>query len=267
MFDGRVVNSYWHLVDSYWRVVDSYRRAVKTYRVVTESDGGAADIYRRVQAFDDGAGFYMGDFGNFVGGIKKRLGAAGVFDVRIEDETAPDELSLRLAAVALVLRAGLEGPELLVIKRSETERDHWSGHMALPGGRMEPADENLQATAARETFEEVGLDLRAGGEALARLGTVNPQSPYVPRISVTPFVFIAPPEFHATGEARELLLNEEVAAAFWVPVGELKRDGRSAVFRMVFAGVEREWPAYPSQHGLIWGITERILTEFLSLVD
>jgi hypothetical protein len=64
-----------------------------------------------------------------------------------------------------------------------------------------------------------------------------------------------------------LLLSEEVAAAFWVPVGEMKRGGRSAVFRMVFAGVEREWPAYPSQHGLIWGITERILTEFLSLVD
>ena len=36
---------------------------------------------------------------------------------------------------------------------------------------------------------------------------------------------------------------------------------------MTFAGVEREWPAYPSEHGMIWGITERILTEFLSLVD
>jgi hypothetical protein len=36
---------------------------------------------------------------------------------------------------------------------------------------------------------------------------------------------------------------------------------------MAFAGVEREWPAYPSEHGVIWGITERILTEFLALVD
>jgi 8-oxo-dGTP pyrophosphatase MutT (NUDIX family) len=187
--------------------------------------------------------------------------------LREEDATAPEDLSIRRAAVALVLREGLEGAELLVIKRSEAERDHWSGHMALPGGRVEAEDESLLATAARETFEEVGLDLRAGGEAVARLGTVTPLSPYAPRVSVTPFVFVAPKEYHAAGGSKGLLLSEEVAAAFWVPVGELKRGGRSAVFRMTFAGVEREWPAYPSQHGLIWGITERILTEFLSLLD
>jgi hypothetical protein len=64
-----------------------------------------------------------------------------------------------------------------------------------------------------------------------------------------------------------LRLSEEVAAAFWAPVEALKRGGRSGVFRMKFAGVEREWLAYPSEHGMIWGITERILTEFLSLVD
>jgi len=211
----------------------------------------------------------MTDFVTFLTKLRGRLGAAGAFDVRVVDETAPGDLSLSLrrAAVALVLREGLEGPELLVIKRSEAEHDHWSGHMALPGGRVEPEDESLLATAARETFEEVGLDLGAGGEALARLGTVKPQSPFAPRVSVTPFVFVAPPAYHATGGSKELRLSEEVAAAFWVPVDELKKGGRSAVFRMAFAGVEREWPGYPSQHGVIWGITERILTEFLSLVD
>ena len=199
--------------------------------------------------------------------MRSRVGAAGLGAFESgEDEASPSD-SLMLAAVALVLREGLEGPELVVIKRSERERDHWSGHMALPGGRVEPEDENLLATAARETFEEVGLDLRAGGEAVARLTTYRPQSPLAPRVSVTPFAFVAPQEYHAAGGSKGLELSEEVAAAFWIPVDELKRGGRSAVFRMAFAGVEREWPAYPSQHGLIWGITERILTEFLSLVD
>ncbi|HEX8355636.1 MAG TPA: CoA pyrophosphatase, partial [Pyrinomonadaceae bacterium] len=186
-----------------------------------------------------------------------------------EDEAGASSFgALRRAAVALVLRGGAEGAEMLVIKRSEAERDHWSGHLALPGGRAEPEDESLEATAVRETLEEVGLNLRAGGEVLARLGTVAPQSPYAPRISVTPFVAVAPREYHARAAAPKTLeLSGEVAAAFWVPVDELKRGGRSAVFRMAFAGVEREWPAYPSQHGVIWGITERILTEFLSLVD
>ena len=209
----------------------------------------------------------MSEFFTFVTRLRSRVGAGGFASFESDEEDAAPAGSLRLAAVALVLREGLEGPELLVIKRSEAEHDHWSGHMALPGGRVEPEDESLLATAARETFEEVGLDLGAGGEALARLGTITPQSPYAPRVSVTPFVFVAPKEYHAASGSKELLLSGEVAAAFWFPVDELKKGGRSAVFRMVFAGVEREWPAYPSQHGLIWGITERILTEFLSLID
>ena len=216
----------------------------------------------------------MGDFSKFVAKLKSRAGAGLLGPADAEDSEPREEGvdprgALRRAAVALVLRGGREGAEMLVIKRSEAEHDHWSGHLALPGGRVEAEDENLQATAVRETFEEVGLNLRAGGEVLARLGTVTPQSPYAPRVSVTPFVAVAPPEYHhaAGAEPRGLELSGEVAAAFWVPVDELKRGGRSAVFRMAFAGVEREWPAYPSEHGVIWGITERILTEFLSLVD
>ncbi len=215
----------------------------------------------------------MSEFSSFVSRLRSRVGAGGLAPLEAvgfgPGDTGSDAHgALRQAAVALVLRDGMEGAELLVIKRSEAERDHWSGHLALPGGRAEPEDEDLLATAVRETFEEVGIDLRAGGEVLARLGTVTPQSPYVPRISVTPFVAVAPPVYHA-GEAapKTLELSGEVAAAFWVPVDELKRGGRSTVFRMAFAGVEREWPAYPSEHGVIWGITERILTEFLALVD
>jgi 8-oxo-dGTP pyrophosphatase MutT (NUDIX family) len=216
-----------------------------------------------------------GAFSDFLTALRSRVGAGGLASTRVDEDSAEENDAqdasrgaLRRAAVALVLRGGTEGAELLVIKRSEAERDHWSGHLALPGGRMEPDDENLLTTALRETFEEVGLDLRAGGEVLARLGTVTPQSPYVPRVSVTPFVVAAPPEYDAgQGEVKELNLSEEVAAAFWAPVEALKRGGRSGVFRMTFAGVEREWPAYPSEHGMIWGITERILTEFLSLVE
>jgi 8-oxo-dGTP pyrophosphatase MutT (NUDIX family) len=178
--------------------------------------------------------------------------------------------ALRRAAVALVLRKNLSEAEMLVIKRSVSERDHWSGHLALPGGRVEAGDASLLATAVRETFEEVGIDLGAGGDVLGRLGVVEPKSPLVPRVSVAPFVAVAPDAYHVRREREvtpPLVLSEEVAAAFWVPVSVLRRGGRSEVFKMVFAGVEREWPAYPSEQGPIWGITERILTEFLETMN
>ena len=51
----------------------------------------------------------------------------------------------------LVLAAGgFDGePELLMIKRAEAEGDPWSGHIACPGGRMEPGDRDLAVTAVR----------------------------------------------------------------------------------------------------------------------
>jgi hypothetical protein len=59
-------------------------------------------------------------------------------------------------------------------------------------------------------------------------------------------------------------LNYEVNMSYWVSVCQLKREGLSGEFRMKFGDVVKKWPAYPSEGGPIWGITERIITSFLS---
>jgi 8-oxo-dGTP pyrophosphatase MutT (NUDIX family) len=210
------------------------------------------------------------DFSDLVALMRSRLARADETSARDNESSDVRDESLRRAAVALVLRRNLSEAEMLVIKRSVSERDHWSGHLALPGGRVEAGDASLRAAAVRETFEEVGINLEAGGEVLGRLGVVEPKSPLAPRVSVAPFVAVAPAEYHVRREGEvtpPLVLSDEVAAAFWVPVSALRAGGRSEVFKMVFAGVEREWPAYPSEHGPIWGITERILTEFLGVLN
>ena len=51
-------------------------------------------------------------------------------------------------------------PEILFIKRTTRAGDRWNGHIAFPGGRQEPDDEDDASTSVRETDEEVGLDLR-----------------------------------------------------------------------------------------------------------
>jgi 8-oxo-dGTP pyrophosphatase MutT (NUDIX family) len=188
--------------------------------------------------------------------IRRRLGQrlAPPRNPPIELERIPQ------AAVALILRQAESAAQVLIIKRAERPGDHWSGHLALPGGRAQIEDEGLIATAARETHEEVGISLLDGGEFIGQLETLLPTNPILPPLEITPFVALAPPEF-------TLRLSHEVTHAFWVPIAGLKREGRSSVYSMNFGQAVKTWPAYPSESGPIWGITERILTNFLSLLD
>src|SRR5512137_2241570 len=77
----------------------------------------------------------------------------------------------RRAAVSIVLRDPPGGLEVLFIRRSEREGDLWSGHVAFPGGRVEPGEGVVEA-AIRETEEEVGIDLRAAAERLGALDEI-----------------------------------------------------------------------------------------------
>lgn len=167
---------------------------------------------------------------------------------------------IRQAAVTLLLREDQRAAELLIIKRAEREGDPWSGHLALPGGRAESEDADLLATAARETFEEVGVDLSGEGRFIGQLPLLKPTSPRIPQIEITPLVALAPSQL-------SINLSEEVDDVLWLPVGQLKSEGLSAVYEMRFGDLVKKWPAYPSPLGPIWGITERILTDFLSVLD
>ena len=74
--------------------------------------------------------------------------------------------------MAAILRPGDPEPEVLLIRRAEKVGDPWSGHMAFPGGRADPRDPDLRATAVRETREEVGLDLENDAELIGILDDI-----------------------------------------------------------------------------------------------
>src|SRR5271156_2960102 len=63
----------------------------------------------------------------------------------------------RQAAVLVLLKDTTDGPEVVLLQRSSTLRDH-PAEIAFPGGARESADRDPAATALREAAEEIGLD-------------------------------------------------------------------------------------------------------------
>ena len=171
------------------------------------------------------------------------------------------EPTARLAAIVLVLRLGsLREPELLMIKRAEAERDPWSGHIACPGGRMEPADASLADTAVRETLEETGIDLRRVGRVLGTLDDLSPRTPVLPAIMIRPFVAGVP-------SSVELVSSPEVAAAFWVPLSALREGSAWGMGTVKVRGVDREESTFVHGEYTVWGLTERVLRQLLERMD
>lgn len=156
------------------------------------------------------------------------------------------------AATAVVLApgggpggAGPSGPlEVAFIRRAVREGDPWSGDMALPGGRRDPTDPDLAATAARESAEEVGLALPAP------VGRLDDQRGRTRRGVVASFVYVLghrPPLHPAPAE---------VAEAVWIALPRLLDP--AAATRHRWHGVP--FPAIEHEGRVIWGLTHRIVT-------
>lgn len=158
--------------------------------------------------------------------------------------------ALREAAVAVILAP--DPARLLVIRRSERRGDPWSGHLALPGGRREPGDLDLLATAIRETEEETGLALERSQWRLT-LGDIVPTNPALPPIVVRPFVF-------RLTDAPVPRTSPEVAHAAWIPLARFGEAGVRRTLEVESGGMPVAADGYQLDEGFLWGLTERILT-------
>ena len=182
-----------------------------------------------------------------------------------------DETDWKHAAVAVIFRSGPDGAELLYIQRAEHDQDPWSGQVGFPGGRAEPEDEGLEGTAARETLEEVGLDL-LDDPKVRRLGPLDQlQARARQRIlpmAITPFAFV-----HDGLELPSLTLSDgEVHEAFWVPLSRLGDPARRVWYPHPMQSVRYEFPAIDVGAGrnVLWGLTHYMTMEILlrlGLVD
>jgi 8-oxo-dGTP pyrophosphatase MutT (NUDIX family) len=157
------------------------------------------------------------------------------------------------AAVALILREGATGIELLFIRRAEHPKDPWSGQMAFPGGRAEPGDADLLATAVRETAEEIGLDLGHAAELLGTQDEVRAMARMRPMdLTIQPFVF-------RVTTPTELRMSAEVTSVHWLPLAALLGAEFRSTMDYVHDGTALRFPCVRVDEVVIWGLTYRML--------
>jgi 8-oxo-dGTP pyrophosphatase MutT (NUDIX family) len=168
------------------------------------------------------------------------------------DMQASDLSHIREASVLIPFHspAGIDEPHILLTLRPEYLRSH-AGQVSLPGGRREAHDESSEATAVRESEEEIGASAHQI-EVIGELGAVYMPSGY----RITPFVGVLAPDT----DIRPCPV--EVEAVFHAPASLLLDPDNYQRSTMVFRDREREILELQYGEYRIWGATAAILHGF-----
>jgi 8-oxo-dGTP pyrophosphatase MutT (NUDIX family) len=173
---------------------------------------------------------------------------------------APEEVSRflppaeggRQSAVLMLFGEGEAGPDLLLIERAHSLRDH-AGQPAFPGGSIDPEDRDAVDAALREAEEEVGLS-RQDVQVLANLPAV-----WIP---VTGFVVTPVLAWWHSPAPVAPVDRAEVATVVRVPIADLAHPANRIRVRHPSGWIG---PAFTVQGLLVWGFTAGLIDTLLRL--
>ncbi len=156
----------------------------------------------------------------------------------------------REAAVLMPIFEKDGEPHFLLTRRTDEVQTH-KGQISFPGG-MREGDEDLEQTALRETFEEVGID-SGRIDILGRFHDFRSSTEY----RVVPFAGYLDRPFTTMPQ------SSEVAEILMVPFRIFLDPSRLRTEQMTWLGKMRDVYFYSYGVHEIWGLTARIIKEFL----
>jgi 8-oxo-dGTP pyrophosphatase MutT (NUDIX family) len=156
------------------------------------------------------------------------------------------------AAVLMLLFERRGEPHFLLTRRTEEVQTH-KGQISFPGG-MRDGSEDLEQTALRETFEEVGIEPKQI-EILGQFHEYLSSTDY----RVTPFAGFMGGPFTTKPQTTE------VAEILFVPFSIFLDPSRLRTEQMPYRGRMRDVYFYSYETHQIWGLTARIIRDFLQL--
>jgi len=190
-------------------------------------------------------------------GIDSQFKLAPSIRKKLGKEINIDERNPNIAAVLSLLFPDATGEMQMVFMLRKTYKGVHSNQIGFPGGKVEVEDNNLEATALRETYEEIGVS-STEITVLKELTDV-----YIPpsNFLVKPFLGIL------KRRPVYILEKKEVERLIEIPLKSILSDKfiASQVITTSYAK-EIEVPIFKFDNEVIWGATAMMLSEIKDLI-
>ena len=165
-----------------------------------------------------------------------------------------DDPSLTPAAVLLVIYAK-DGEYCVLLNKRSEEVEYHKGEISFPGGARDPEDNDFLDTALRETEEEMGIG-RKDVTILGELDEVVTNSRFHVKVFVGSITY--PYKFKPSAV--------EIAEVLEVPIPSLNDPSNLRVETRWENGIPVSTRSYAYKEHLIFGVTARILQQFLEVL-
>jgi 8-oxo-dGTP pyrophosphatase MutT (NUDIX family) len=190
-----------------------------------------------------------------LGGLEAQFKLAPKLRLKYDKQKIQANNPKKAAVLALFYPNKNNETSILLTQRASYKGTH-SAQISFPGGKVEKTDKNLQETALREAFEEVGIH-KDDVTVIREMTDV-----YIP-----PSNFLATPFIAYANAEPKYLINHEVDSTIEITVNDLLSESSITSITMNTSYMDNiDVPAFSINNKIIWGATGMMLSEIKDLL-